>query len=181
MARYDDDETPDPAQVYLQLQRERQAARNFVTPTAPLATRQPQTIDAPAWLVQAQPLDVAAAWQPMQGAKESTSAVDRAQGVRIRLVPYVVLFGLAGLVVGLVAWYVAGNAPVAAALAVTVTAAAGLLTYRRMNLDDYDHSAGGVERLRITEAADLQREQMEHEQELKRLAFEAYLRRLERD
>ena len=174
------DETPDPAQLYLQLQRERAAQRNFVTP-APLATRQPQTVDAPAWLTQAQPLDVAAAWQPMQGAKESTSAVDRAKGVRIRLVPYVVLFGLAGLVVGLVAWYVAGNAPVAAALAVTVTAAAGLLTYRRMNLDDYDHSAGGVERLRITEAADLERERMAHEQELKKLAFEAYLRRLERD
>ena len=179
MARHiePDDETP--ADIYLQLQRERMAQKNFVTP-APLATR-PQTVDVvPSWAMQAQPLDVGQAWQPMQGAKEASDPITRAQGLRIRLIPYVVLFALAGLVVGLVAWYIAGNAPVAAGLAVTLTAAAGLLTYRRMNLDDYDHSAGGVERLRITEAADLQREAMRHEQELKRMALESYVRRLER-
>ena len=94
MTRRDEyDETPDPAQVYLQLQRERAAQRNFVTP-APLATRQPQTIDQVAqWAMQAQPLDVAQAWQPLPAAKESTSAVDRARGLQLRLAPFVVSLG----------------------------------------------------------------------------------------
>ena len=34
------DETPEPAALWMQLQREQAAQRNFVTP-APLATRQP--------------------------------------------------------------------------------------------------------------------------------------------
>ncbi len=181
MRHYDDDSTEEtPAQVYLQLQRERAAQRNFVTP-APLATRQPQTIDAPAWLATSQPLDVAQAWQAQQGPKETTSAVDRAKGLQMRLAPFVALYALAGVVVGGAVWLVAGIMPIATLLAVLTFVALGIFTYRRMNLDDYDHSGAGVERLRITEAADLQREQMAHEQELKRLAFEAYLRRLERD
>lgn len=176
----DYDETPDPAQLYLQLQRERAAqARNFVAP-APLARREPTTIDAvPQWVVQAQPFDVGQAWQPLAAAKEATSAVDRAKGLRIRLLPFVGLYALAGVVVGGTVLYVAANVPLAALFAVVTFALLGILTYRRMNLDDYDHSGAGVERLRISEAAQLQREQMEHEQELRRMALESYLKWLE--
>ncbi len=181
MRRDDYDETPEPAALWMQLQRQKAAQRNFVEP-APLARREPQTIDQVAqWAMQAQPLDVAQAWQPLPAAKESTSAVDRARGLQLRLAPFVALYALAGVVVGGAVWLVAGTMPGAALLAGVTFVALGIFTYRRMNLDDYDHSGAGVERLRITEAADLQREQMEHEQELKRLAFEAYLRRLERD
>lgn len=156
------------------------AERNFVAPLpAPLATR-PQTIDqAPQWVTQAQPLDVGHAWQPQQAAKEATSAVDRAKGLRIRLLPFLLLYGLAGVVVGGGVWLVAASVPVAALLAVLTFAALGVGTYIKLNGQDYDHSGAGVERLRISEAAQLQREQMEHEQELKRMALEAYLRQME--
>ena len=98
---------------------------NFVPP-APLATRQPQTIDAPAWLTQGQPLDVGAAWQPQQGAKEATSAVDRAKGLQLRLWPFLVLYGAAGAVVGGAVWLVAASVPIAALGAVLTFAALGV-------------------------------------------------------
>lgn len=180
MRDYDDDSTPEPAALWLELQRQRAAAANFVAPAAPLARRD-QTIDVVPWAMQTTALDVGRAWEPLQGTKESTSAVDRARGLRIRLLPFLGLYGLAGVVVGGVVWYVAGIVPVAALLAVLTFAGLGISTYRRMNLDDYDHSTSGVERLRISEAAQLQREQLEQTHELRRMALESYLKRLERD
>ena len=179
--RSDDyDETPDPAQVWLQVQRQRAAERNFVTP-APLATRQPQTIDAvPQWVTQVQPFDVAGAWQPMAAAKEATSAVDRAKGLRIRLVPFLVLYGLAGVVVGGAVWLVAANVPLAALGAVLTFAALGVGTYVKLNGQDYAHSREGTERHRVSTAADLARQQMQHDHELRRMALQAYLESLER-
>ena len=73
----------------------------------------------------------------------------------------------------------AANVPVAALVAVLVFAALGVNTYVKLNGQDYDHSGAGVERLRITEAAQLQREQLEHTQELRKMALEAYLRQIE--
>lgn len=179
---FDEDGTPR-AEVWRRQHAERMAQRNFVAPMpAPLVRREPTTIDqAPQWLTPAQPLDVGRTWQPGQVAQEKTSAVDRARGLQLRLWPFLVLYGLAGLAVGGVVWLVAANVPIAALLAVLTFAGAGIFTYRRMNLDDYDHSGAGVERLRITEAAQLQREQMEQTHELRRMALETYLRRLERD
>lgn len=160
--------------------RRQHAERNFVAPMpSPLATR-PQTFDqAPQWVTQSQPLDVGQAWQPQTAAKETTSAQDRAKGLRIRLLPFLGLYALAGVVVGLAVWLAAANVPVAALVAVLVFAALGVNTYVKLNGQDYDHSGAGVERLRITEAAQLQREKMEHEQELKRAALESYLKWLE--
>lgn len=184
MNQYDETDEPTPAQVYMQVQQQRQraAAANFVSPTpAPLATRQPQTIDQVAqWAMQAQPLDVANAWQPMQGAKETTSAVDRARGLQLRLWPFLLLYAGAGVVVGLGVWLVAGSWPPGAMLGALLFAALGVGTYIKLNGQDYDHSGAGVERHRISTAADLQREQMRHEQELKKMALDAYLRQLER-
>ena len=178
MRDYDDDSTPEPAAVYLQLQRERMAQRNFVAPAAPLARRD-QAIDVVPWAMQTTALDVGRAWEPLQATKEATSAVDRAKGLRMRLVPFLALYGLAGVVVGGVVWLVAGIVPLAALLAVVTFAGAGIFTYRRMNLDDYDHSGAGVERLRITEAADLARAELDHKARMQEKALDAYIRHLE--
>lgn len=181
MTPYDEFD-PETGESRASVWKRQHAERNFVTPTpAPLATRQPTTIDqAPQWVTQAQPLDVGHAWQPQTAAKEATSAVDRAKGLQIRLWPFLLLYGLAGTVVGIGVWLVAGSVPGAALAAVLVFAGMGIGTYRRMNLDDYDHSGAGVERLRITEAAQLQREQLEQTHELRKMALEAYLETLER-
>ena len=180
MRPYDDEPKQTPAQVFLELQRQRAAERNFVTP-APLATRQPTTIDqAPSWAMQAQPLEVGQAWQPQPATKEATSAVDRAKGLRIRLTPFALLWAGVGLVLGVAVWLVAGTLPGAALLAVLAFAGLTGATYYKLNGQDYDHSGAGVERLRITEAAQLQREQLEQTHELRRMALESYLQTLER-
>lgn len=177
--RSDDyDETPDPAQVYLQVRREQLAQRNFVAP-APLARREPQTVDVTPWMAQTTALDTSRAWEPLQTAHERTSAVDRAKGLQMRVVPFLGLYALAGVVVGGVVWYVAGIVPLAALTAVLVFAGMGIGTYSRMNSTDYAHSGAGVERHRIDTAADLERARMEHEQELRKTALDAYLRQME--
>ena len=179
MGRYDEyDETPDPAQLYLQLQRERAAQRNFVTP-APLATRQPQTIDAPAWLATSQQTDVANVWAAPDGARENTSAMDRARALRVRLLPFVLLWALLAVIVFVVVLFVAQNAPGAALLGMLAFTALTAFTYYRLNRTDYDYSREGTERHKVDTAAYLMERNMEHEQELKRMALDAYLRQLE--
>jgi len=181
MARHiePDDETP--AELYLELRR-RAAQANFVpAQSAPLARRD-QTVDVvPSWAMQTQPLDVARAWEPLQGAREATSAQDRAKALRTRLQPFLVAWGAVSIVVGGGIWLVAGAVPVGALLAALTFAGLTAVTYNRLNRQDYEYSREGTEQLRITEAAQLQREQMEHEQELKRMALESYLKRWERD
>mgnify|MGYP000930996625 CR=1 FL=1 len=160
------------------MQRQRAAQRNFVTP-APLATRQPQTIDAPAWLVQSQPQDLARALETADGAQERTSAMDRAKALRVRLVPFVGLWALLGVIVGVVVLYVAQNAPGAALGGLLVFTALTSATYIKLNGQDYAHSREGTERHKVDTAAYLVERQMDNEQELRRMALEAYLRQIE--
>lgn len=165
-----------PVQRYL---RNQQAQRNYVPAAAPIVKRE-QTVDViPQWLATAQPVDLSAAWEPLQTAKENTSAVDRARGLQMRLAPFLALYGLAGVVVGGVVWYVAGTLPGAALLAVVTFAALGIFTYRRMNLDDYDHSASGVERHRIDQATYLAERELEHKARMQEKALDAYIRQME--
>ena len=175
MNDYDDDETP--AAVWMQLQRKKAAERNFVTP-APLATRQPVTIDAPAWLVQ-QPQDLTRALETTDGAQERTSAMDRARALRVRLMPFVLLWALLAIIVGAVVHYVAQNAPGAALGGLLVFTALTAVTYVKLNTTDYQYSREGTERHKVDTTAYLTERQMEHEQELRRMALEAYLRQLE--
>ena len=81
------------------------AERNFVAPPAPLATRQPVTIDAPAWMVQQQPQDLTRALEAADGAQERTSAMDRARALRVRLLPFVLLWALLAVIVFVVVLY----------------------------------------------------------------------------
>lgn len=172
------DETPEPAALWMQLQRERAAQRNFVTP-APLATRQPVTIDAPAWLATSQPVDLTQALTAVDGAQERTSAMDRARALRVRLLPFVLLWALLAVIVFVVVLLVAQNAPGAALGGLLAFTALTAFTYYRLNRTDYDYSREGTERHKVDTAAYLVERQMDHEQELRRMALEAYLKTLE--
>lgn len=97
------------------------------------------------------------------------------------MLPFLLLYGLAGVVVGGGVWLVAASVPVAALLAVLTFAGAGIFTYRRMNLDDYQHSGAGVERHRIDSATYLAERELEHKARMQEKALDAYLRRLERN
>jgi hypothetical protein len=155
------------------------AQRNYVAP-APLATRQPPAvIDAPAWMVQGQPLDVGRAWQGLDGSRENTSAMDRAQALRVRLAPFLWAWAGVGAVLGVTVWLVAGSAPTGALLAVLTFAALTAFSYYRLNRTDYDYSREGTEQRRISAAERLAMAQLDHEAELKRMALETYLRMME--
>jgi len=180
MNDYDPDETP--AALYLRLQRERAAQRNFVMPApAPLATRQPVTIDAPAWLATSQPQDLTRGLETQEGAQERTSAMDRAKALRVRLIPF--LWGWVGLsvIVGAVVLIVAQNAPGAALLALLTFSGLTSVTYYRLNRTDYDYSREGVERHKVDTSAYLVERQLDNEHELRRMALEAYLETLDRN
>jgi hypothetical protein len=156
------------------------ARRNFVTPAAPLATRQPTQIDVmPTWLSTAKVVDVAAVWGAQEATHERTSAVDRAKGLQLRLWPFLLLYAGAGLVVGLGVWLVAGTLPGAALLAVLVFAGMGIFTYARMNSTDYQHSGAGVERHRIDRATQLHMAELDHRARMQEKALDAYIRQLE--
>lgn len=174
MHPYDDDEMP-----VTRYMRERQAQRNFVTPApAPLATR-PQTIDAPAWLATSQPVDLATAWAAVDGARENTSAMDRARALRVRLLPFACLWALLGVIVGVLVLYIASNAPGAAMGGLLVFTALTSATYIKLNGQDYAHSREGTERHRVDSAVYLAERQMENDQELKKMALDAYLKQME--
>lgn len=177
---FDEDGTPR-AEVWRRQHAERMAQRNFVAPMpAPLVRREPTTIDqAPQWLAPAQPLDVGHIWQPGQGARETTSAVDRARGLQMRVLPFVGLYALAGVVVGVGVWLAAGSVPLAALLAVLVFAGMGTATYAKLNLQDYQHSGAGVERHRIDSATYLAERELDHKARMQEKALDAYLRQME--
>jgi hypothetical protein len=156
------------------------AERNFVTPAAPLARREPTTIDVmPTWLSTSQVVDVAAVWGAQEAAHERTSAVDRAKGLQLRLWPFLLLYAGAGLVVGLGVWLVAGTIPGAALLAVLTFAALGVGTYIKLNGQDYAHSGAGVERHRIDRATQLHMAELDHRARMQEKALDAYIRQLE--
>jgi hypothetical protein len=144
------------------------------------AVKTPAPVDAPAWLTERQPLAVDAVWTPVDGAQERTSAMDRAKALRVRLVPFLVTWGLIAGVVGVVVWQVAKQWPAGALLALLLFATLTAVTYYRLNRTDYDYSREGTERHRLDTAADLARRQMNHEHELRRMALDTYLRTLER-
>jgi hypothetical protein len=82
--------------------------------------------------------------------------------------------------VGVVVLVVAQNAPGAALVGLLTFVAMTGATYVKLNGQDYEHSREGTERFKVSTAADLARQQMEHEHELRRLALEAYLKHLEK-
>jgi hypothetical protein len=153
-------------------------ASSFV---APEPKQLPATIDAPAWLVERQPLDMANVWTPTEGARESTSAMDRAKALRVRLLPFVVLWVLLSVIVGVVVLYAAKNAPGAALLGLLTFTALSAFTYYRLNRTDYEYSREGTERHRLDTAADLARRRMNHEHDLRDRALDIYEQTLKHD
>ena len=143
-------------------------------------TRPPATIDAPAWLVERQPMPLEGAWTALEGAQEHTSAMDRAKALRVRLVPFLLTWGLIAAVVGIVVAMVAQQWPTGALVTLLLFALLTAVTYYRLNRTDYEYSREGTERHKIDVTADLARRNMAHEHELRRMALETYLRTLER-
>ena len=106
--------------------------------------------------------------------------MDRAKALRVRLMPFVALWALLAVIVFVVVLFVAKNAPGAALGGLLAFTALTAFTYYRLNRTDYDYSREGTERHKIDTAAYLVERHMDNEQELRKMALEAYLGTLER-
>lgn len=145
-----------------------------------LPATQPQRRQSPALHevlppVPAEPAALAYAWQqPVEGMMEHTSANDRAKGVVRRSLPMLALVALLALAGALVAWGVAGAVPsVLTFLFLMATVGGGLYFWESRT--EYQHSRGGIERLRIVESANLEMARIDGEIELRRMALDAYI------
>lgn len=156
------------------------ARRNFVTPgPLPLAKREPVTVDVPARVTEADPLNLAAGWTSFEGTQEHTSAMDRARALRVRLFPFVLLWALLSVIVGVLVLITVKDNVGAGLTALLTFSAMTAYTYYRLNRTDYDYSREGTERHKVDVVADLARKQMDNEYELRRQALEALERTLE--
>lgn len=129
----------------------------------------------------AEPANLVHAWQqPVEAMLEHTSANDRAKGVVRRSMPMLGLVALLALAGALVAWGMAGPVPATLTfLVVMATVGGGLYWFESRT--EYQHSRGGIERLRIVESANLEMARIDGEIELRRMALDAYIKMMERD
>jgi hypothetical protein len=114
------------------------------------------------------------------GARESSSPMERAQALRVRLLPWVGVWAILSIIVGVVVIRVVGDLPVAGILALLIFAAMTAFTYYKMDSKDYEYSREGTERHKVDVVHDIALARMDHELEQKRLAFSFYLTLLDR-
>jgi hypothetical protein len=150
---------------------------SFVAP----APTPPVTIDAPAWLVERQPLALENVWTPTVGTQEHTSAMDRAKALQVRLATWAVLWALIAVAVGVITTMAAKQWPVGALATILLFACLTAVTYYNLNRTDYDYSHEGTERHRLDTAADLMRRQQKYEHEARNRALDIYLETLKHD
>lgn len=108
----------------------------------------------------------------LEGAKESTSGMDRSKALVVRLMPYSAVWLV--LSVG-VSW----AASMGGWFVLIFFAALTSVTYAYLDRTEYQFSRNGLERHKVDTLADLKRDEMSHQQELRRMALEATLKMLE--
>jgi hypothetical protein len=146
---------------------------------APLARRDAVVMAAPSWLDNGPQMALDGAWESKSGAHEYTSAMDRARALRVRLLPFVLLWALLAVVVFVVVLVVAQNAPGGAMGGLLAFTALTAYTYYRLNRTDYDYSREGTERHRVDSAVYLAERELEHKARMQEKALDAYIRQME--
>lgn len=124
--------------------------------------------------VDAQTIYVDNAMQSRDGAHERTSAMDRSKAFIVRISWLAVVWLL--LAIG-VSW----AASMGGWFTLIVFTGLTSTTYAYLDRQEREFSVNGLERHRINVAADLRRDEMEHIQELRRMALRAHLRILGAD
>lgn len=108
----------------------------------------------------------------LEGARESTSGMDRSKALVVRLMPYSAVWLV--LSVG-VSW----AASMGGWFVLIFFAALTSVTYAYLDRTEYQFSRNGLERHKVDTLADLKMAEMSHQQELRRMALEATLKMLE--
>ena len=109
--------------------------------------------------------------QGYEGATERTSGVDRSKALVIRLLPFTAVWLVLAVAVG----WLAGSGIVGLLIFAAFTGA----TYAAMDRTEYQFSRNGLERHKVNTLAGLKREEMRHQQELRRMALQSYLKQIE--
>lgn len=149
----------------------------------PPAPRRPELL--PAIMQPTTPPATVDAWRPSDAIHERTTARDRAIGYNIRLIPAAVvcilLAGMGTLAFVLILRWMQTTTDALTNLFVflLLVGVAFLMFAVSLNRVDYQHSGAGVERLRIEEAAAIERHRQADEADLRRAVIDAYLKRLE--
>lgn len=107
----------------------------------------------------------------LEGAREVTSGMDRSKALVVRLVPYSALWLV--LSVG-VSW----AASMGGWFVLICFAALTSVTYAYLDRTEYQFSRNGLERHKVDTLAGLKRDEMSHQQELRRMAMDAHLKML---
>lgn len=108
----------------------------------------------------------------LEGARESTSGMDRSKALVVRLIPYSAVWLV--LSVGVSWWASMGGWFVLVAFAALTS-----VTYAYLDRTEYQFSRNGLERHKVDTLASLKRDEMSHQQELRRMALEATLKMME--
>lgn len=150
----------------------------FVPASAPLATTTPaqsrrQHLARQAAEIANVPTTVIVddALTTLEGAREVTSGWDRSMALILRLTPYSLVWLV--LSVG-VSW----AASMGGWFVLIFFAALTSVTYAYLDRQEYQFSRNGLERHKVDTLADLKRDEMSHQQELRRMALEAHLKLL---
>lgn len=145
-----------------------------------VANRPDQHHPAPApYLPPHQPIDISPALTAQTGPQERTTATDRAYGLLIRTAAFSAIWAI--LSIGVV--ILAANWPPAAQilptpwLAIILWGGLTACSFFALDHSEHNHSAGGIERLRITESVDLAKHDLNLKHQRDMAAIQLYLDR----
>ena len=145
---------------------------NFLPATVPTRERPRRDIvDVTAVTTTAATVYVDQPLTTLEGAREVTSGMDRSRALVVRLVPFTVVWLI--LAVG-VSWAASMGGWFTMLLFAGLTAC----TYAVMDKREYDYSRNGLERHKVDTLADLKRDEMTHQHELRKMALAAHLKML---
>lgn len=111
------------------------------------------------------------ALQTLEGSTERTTSMDRSTALVVRLAPFSVVWLC--LAIG-VSW----AASMGGWFTLVFFSALTAVTYAYLDRQEYQFSRNGLERHKVNTLAGLKRDEMTHQQELRRMALEAHLKML---
>lgn len=117
-------------------------------------------------------ITVDAPLQTLEGSTEKTHSMDRARALVVRLAPFSAVW--LTLAIG-VSWWASLGGWFVLCLFSGLTA----VTYAYLDRQEYQFSRNGLERHKVNTLASLKRDEMSHQQELRRMALEATLKMME--
>lgn len=147
------------------------SSANYLPATIQLPRRSADIIDLTAVSTVPATIHVDGPLQTLDGATEKTSGMDRSLALVVRMVPFTFIHFL--LALGISHMATMGNA-----FMVVLFAGLTSITYGYLDRQERQFSRNGLERHKVDTLAELKLAEMDHTQELRRMALRAHLQML---